>query len=111
MGAGGPGEPADREQWRYYHRIFIDGVQPELFSEVWHAHEFVARGHTHAISLSHAYVKVEQEVGELVEAFSALTLLIRNMADIYGAEQAKWLISKPSFSRAEAALDKVRGRG
>lgn len=55
-------EPTDQDRWRHYHRIFIDGVESDLFSEVFHNHEFSEKGHTHQISISRAYKKVEQEV-------------------------------------------------
>lgn len=60
-----------------------------------------------------AYYDPQQvTTSELVEALNGLTTLIRNMADVYGAEQAKWLISKPTFQNAEecaARLWKLRG--
>lgn len=53
-------DPAD--QWRHYHRIFIDSFEPDMFSEVLHTHEFTETGHTHQVTISRAYKKVDLEI-------------------------------------------------
>ncbi|MCA1842158.1 MAG: hypothetical protein LC792_03020 [Actinobacteria bacterium] len=55
-------DPSDFDRFRHYHRIVIDGPQPDLFSELIHSHEFAEAGHTHDVRLSRAYIKVDQDV-------------------------------------------------
>ena len=45
----------------HYHRVFIDALEPDMFSEVFHNHEFTETGHTHQVTISRAYKRVEQE--------------------------------------------------
>ena len=52
----------ERDRWEHYHRILIDAAEPSLFSEMLHSHEYAEQGHSHEISISRAYVKVEREV-------------------------------------------------
>ncbi len=51
----------DARRWRHYHRILIDGIADDLFSEVVHTHEFT-EGRTHEVTISRGYREVEQEV-------------------------------------------------
>jgi hypothetical protein len=46
----------------HYHRLTLDGADLPMFSEVWHAHDYTEKGHTHQIVTTPAFRKVEEEV-------------------------------------------------
>lgn len=47
---------------RHYHKIELDGVEPDMFSEIFHDHYFKEVGHTHEVVISTAYVKVDTTI-------------------------------------------------